>query len=180
MAQTRTRYFFPLSKPLNAKLADTAFTAGLLHDIGKLLLAGNIPDTYDKIIEQAQRRKAPLPQVELEVLGCTHAEVGACLLGLWGLPLPILEAIAWHHTPAQSEDQDFTLLTAVHVADALDHEKKAAPGECPAGFINNCYLEKIGLGDRGNDWRKLGGCTPKAKQANPFQEAQRRELAKAG
>jgi HD-like signal output (HDOD) protein len=43
-------------------------------------------------------------EAELLVLGITHSELGACLLGTWGLPLPILEAIAWHHEPQRSTE----------------------------------------------------------------------------
>ena len=106
------------------KVSDAAFTAGLLHDIGRLLLAGNVPNEYTKILEQADRRKVSLAQVELEALGATHAELGACVLGSWGIPLPVLESVAWHHVPTRSNDQGFTLLTAVHLANSFENERQ--------------------------------------------------------
>ena len=65
---------------------------------------------------------------ELTVLGATHAELGGCLLATWGLPLPILEAIAWHHEPERSAGKGFSLLAAVHVANVFAQEASPAGG----------------------------------------------------
>src|SRR5262249_48295770 len=119
-------------------------------DIGKLLLAANLPAEYSQMIEQAQRRHLTLREVEFEILGTTHAEVGACLLGTWGLPLPILEAIAWHHLPQLSEDRTFSLLTAVHVADAMDREKAARGADMLVSRMDAGYLKRLDLADRRN------------------------------
>jgi putative nucleotidyltransferase with HDIG domain len=81
-------------------LLEQAFIAGVLHDIGKLMLAANSPEAYADILALAEKQKQAVWQAEKEVLGYTHAEVGACVLGLWGLDLSIVEAVARHHDPA--------------------------------------------------------------------------------
>jgi HD-like signal output (HDOD) protein len=88
--------------------ADEAFTAALLLDIGQAVLALSAPEKFEQMIESARATGRAWHEVELEVFGAAHPEVGAYLLGLWGLPLDLIEAVAYHHTPSQ-----------VHVADAV-------------------------------------------------------------
>jgi putative nucleotidyltransferase with HDIG domain len=106
---------------LSADEAAEAFTAALLHDIGKLVLAGSLSDDYGVVVDQADADHAAAWTVERDMLGATHADVGAYLLGLWGLPDPIVEAVAWHHRPSQCAAQAVCPLTAVHAADAIEH-----------------------------------------------------------
>jgi putative nucleotidyltransferase with HDIG domain len=94
-----------------------AFTAGLLHDIGKLMLACRLPDKYNEAINLAKMRGLPLWVAEHLLLSTTHAEIGAYLLGLWGIPDSIVEAVAYHHRPSDSVDKAFSALTALHAAD---------------------------------------------------------------
>jgi HD-like signal output (HDOD) protein len=150
-----------MAETKDTRLADMAFTAGLLHDVGKLLLAANLPEEYSNLLAQSERRNVAERQVEQEALGATHAELGACLLGMWGLPLPILRAVGWHHTPALAEDTSFSLLTAVHVSNALDYEKKSAAGAPPKTSLDPDYLDQLGLKSKRNAWRKICGCPPK-------------------
>jgi len=137
-------------------LAGVAFTAGLLHDVGKLLLAANLPEVYGQILSEAQRGALPIQRVEKEVLGGTHGELGACLLGKWGLPGAILEAIAWHNAPAKSTDSKFSALTAVHMANAFAHETLSGAPEPLPGECDLAYLERIGVKARCDVWRE--GC----------------------
>jgi putative nucleotidyltransferase with HDIG domain len=87
---------------------EAAFVTGLLHDVGKVMLAANSPDTYAGILALAKKQKKPVWEAEKEVLSYTHAEVGACMLGLWGLDLFIVEAISRHHDPALAGSQEVT------------------------------------------------------------------------
>jgi putative nucleotidyltransferase with HDIG domain len=102
-------------------MAAEAYTAALLHDIGKLVLAASLPDDYAVVLEVAEADGTATWVMELEMLGATHADVGAYLLGLWGLPEPIVEAVAWHHRPGQSGAPSFSAVTTVHAADAIEH-----------------------------------------------------------
>ena len=114
-----------------ADVVEYAFIAGLLHDVGKVMLAANSPEAYAGILAQAAKKKQPLSQTEFEVLGYSHAEVGGCLLGLWGLDLPIVEAVSRHHQPElfTSEELSPSKLVcdanlAVHAGAKLDVKKK--------------------------------------------------------
>ncbi len=93
--------------------SEDAFTAGMLHDIGQLMLADSLPDEFEKALALAETEKISLPEAELEVFGATHTGLAAYLFGLWGLPAAIVEAVAFHHDPVKSDLKEFTALTAV-------------------------------------------------------------------
>ncbi len=154
-----------MAETKDAKMADMAFTAGLLHDVGKLLLASNLPDQYVQIFSQSNRRKLPAREIELEAFGATHAELAACLLGNWGLPLTILEAIAWHHCPIRGDDKSFSLVTAVHAANAIEYEKKDDIADIFESQIDDAYIAGLGLVEQAFLWRKICGC-PKRSDAD--------------
>jgi len=126
--------------------SEDAYTAGMLHDMGKLMLADSLPDEFGQALALAEREKIPLVEAELEVFGATHAGLAAYLLGLWGLPAAIVEAVAFHHTPEQSDLKKCSALTAVHVANAFYDKSGTAP-------LNEEYLAEIGVSDRLDDWR---------------------------
>ena len=107
-------------------VARNAFTAGLLHDIGKLALALNFEEQYQGALKLAEKQKLPPCDVEAQVFGATHAETGAYLLSVWGLPLPIVEAVARNHNPARSMDKHFSATTALHLAERLEYAEDAA------------------------------------------------------
>jgi putative nucleotidyltransferase with HDIG domain len=98
--------------------AELAFTAGLLHDVGSLVLASRMPQQYAEIREHAEVAGVPIHEVERERLGVSHAQVGAYLLGLWGLPHEVLDIVALHHAPwVPSLPLDAS--SAVRVAEAI-------------------------------------------------------------
>ena len=82
----------------------------------------------------------------------TSADVGAYLLGLWGLPTPLVDTAAYHHAPSDSADQTFTPLTAVHVASLLARESGVPKPEAVAATVDTEYLRRLGLVDRLPDW----------------------------
>jgi putative nucleotidyltransferase with HDIG domain len=104
----------------NQVLVDDSFMAGLLHDIGKPILAMNFADLYPRVLVEAREKSLPFWEAEKSILGATHAEVGAYLTGLWGIPDPIVESIAFHHRPDRCPAGEFGPLVAVHVANAFD------------------------------------------------------------
>lgn len=94
-------------------------------------------------------------EAEQEIFGATHAEVGAYLLGLWGIPNPVIEALAFHHCPAKSLVQTLTPLIAVHVANGLIEEKDLHPLEGHSPCLDLAFLIEIGMDDRLQNWREL-------------------------
>jgi putative nucleotidyltransferase with HDIG domain len=111
---------------LPGDVRDAAIVAALLHDIGKLVLAYKMPDRFARLLARARAEQKPLYRIEEELWGITHAEIGAYLLGLWGLPLQVTEAIAYHHAPAAVPHQRFDALAALYVANLLAHEAEDA------------------------------------------------------
>jgi HD-like signal output (HDOD) protein len=141
------------------KLVDEAFIAGLLHDTGKLVLASNYPEQYGQALDLMHTDRLEPSAAEQLIFGVTHADVGGYLLGLWGLPVPVVEVIALHHTPSASANKIFSPLTAVHAADAL-LQQQGKEDEPALPQIDSRYLEELRLSDRLKVWR---GCLPKPK-----------------
>jgi putative nucleotidyltransferase with HDIG domain len=134
----------------DARTAELAAVAGLLHDVGKLILLESLPDAYQDAFARAQAEGRPVWEVEREAFGASHDKVGACLLGLWGLPTPIVEGVAWHHRPSACPTPSFCPLTAVHAADAL---LRAGPRGAPP--LDREYLERLNLLGRVACWQGL-------------------------
>ena len=141
--------------------ADDAYTAGMRHDVGKLMLANCLPEQFQQALTVARERKAPLHDAELEVFGATHAGAAAYLLGLWGLPAPIVEGVAFHHTPKKSALRRFGALTAVHAANVVEQELSRVQPPGRLAEVDADYLAAIGLQNRLETWRAEA-----AKQAN--------------
>lgn len=131
---------------------EDAFMGGLLHDIGKLVLATNLPEDYRQVMLLASETKGPLWKAEEEVFGTTHAEVGAYLMGLWGIPDAIVEAIAFHHLPSNCPARGFGPLTAVHAGNALAQAKPPGGKHGTPEAFDAAYLAEVGLADRLLPW----------------------------
>jgi HD-like signal output (HDOD) protein len=101
----------------SAEVRELLFTAAMLHDLGKLLLLANLSDRYQRLLQESRNRETSLWTAERQEFGISHAELGAFMLGVWGLPLPIVEAVAYHHEPAQAPSAGLTPLGYVHWAD---------------------------------------------------------------
>jgi HD-like signal output (HDOD) protein/ActR/RegA family two-component response regulator len=136
--------------------ADGAVAAALIHEVGLLVLASRAPDYLAEALAQAEAEGRPLFEVERELRGFTHAEVGAHVLGLWGLPHGIVEAVAYHHDPAAAHDPRLDAVTAVHVANVLADELDAEldlERTRPAPALDMEHLERVGVADRVPAWR---------------------------
>jgi HD-like signal output (HDOD) protein len=131
---------------------DESFTAGLLHDAGKLILASTLGEQYGKVLEYSGKADVGLYAAEREVLGCSHGQIAAYLFGAWGLPGTIVEAVAWHHEPAESLSVKFSPLAAVHVASAY-HDEKSSSRLRDRTPIDSAFLAGIGCAQRELDWR---------------------------
>lgn len=139
------------------KIIEEAFVAGLLHDIGKLILAANFPSQYDQALEMRRAGTLALVTAEENTFGANHAEVGGYLLGLWGLPVPVVEAIALHHSPTQCTHKGFSPLTAVHAANALVNFERPLDTVFASDTMDSNYLGLLGLEGRVETWRANGG-----------------------
>jgi putative nucleotidyltransferase with HDIG domain len=128
-----------------------AALGGLFHDIGRLILASQLPGPYREVLGRIEAERLTTVEAERQVLGATHAEVGAYLLGLWGLPDALIEAVAWHHTPSRCPGGSFTALTAVHAADVLSHSEDGEP--------DMVYLMRLGIERRLPVWTELARAT---------------------
>ena len=138
------------------KQAEEAFTAAIVQDIGTIVLAVGLPEQFQQIVRTARVTGSSLHACERELLGTTHAEIGAYLLGSWGLPLTIVETVAYHHTPGLVQEGSREVLAAVHVANAMVDAGlgPAVPGQVGDG-IDLAFLEQAGLMDRLDKWKAI-------------------------
>jgi len=137
---------------------EQAFTAGLVHDVGLLVLAAQEADYLGDALACSARERRPLVDVERERRGATHAELGAHLLALWGLPHPILEAVAFHHRPQAIHDPHLDAAAAVGIATALvgeAHTDAAPLGDAFADPLDLDYVERLGATHELPRWREI-------------------------
>jgi HD-like signal output (HDOD) protein len=134
------------------KTADEAFVSGLLHDTGKLILASNFPQKYDAVIQMHEEQALEVVDAEERTFGANHADVGGYLLGLWGLPVPVVEAISFHHCPGKALHKTFSPLAAVHAANALVHTQEGSPARTARAQEDRHYLSELGLLERWDVW----------------------------
>jgi len=105
-----------LSKKAKFPHPETAYTAGLLHDIGKLILDTYLKENYQEVLKLVEEGEVTFLEAEEEILGFNHAAVGARLAERWGFPPSLTEAIGMHHQPEKGSE-DPTLCAIVHLAD---------------------------------------------------------------
>jgi putative nucleotidyltransferase with HDIG domain len=98
---------------------ETAFTAGLLHDLGTLVLATRYPAEYDAVEAYRHQHDCSVSAAQLAIFGYDHARVGSALAAHWKFPRKIQEAVAGHHQPQGPDSISLPLL--IHVADTLSH-----------------------------------------------------------
>lgn len=144
-----------LAESPDREIADCAFIAGIVHDIGKLLLFSSMGEQYLQAIEQAQSESIPLNTAEQQIFEGDHGDVGGYLLGIWGLPGGVVEATTFHHKLEHYPESSFSPALAVHAADVMYYTlyPNKCLGEPPV--INQTYLEKLELGDRFEQWLQL-------------------------
>ena len=149
---------------LPSDVRDAAIVAALLHDIGKLVLAHRMPDRFGRLWARARSEQQPLHRIEEELWGITHAEVGAYLLGLWGLPIRVTEAIAYHHAPSAVPHRRFDAAASIYVANLLAHEND---GSTEKREWDSNLLESLGVADRLPAWREMARQTSLLQQESP-------------
>ncbi|MEO7270988.1 MAG: HDOD domain-containing protein [Vicinamibacterales bacterium] len=138
--------------------AAEAATAGLLHDVGKLVLADALGAEYTEALRDGFGDGRAVWEIEADAFGASHADVGAYLLGLWGFSEQIIAATAWHHRPSEIGTRGLLTLTAVHAADAIAHRLEQRVNREPSAAVpDGAYLAAIGRADAMPRWLEL--CT---------------------
>jgi putative nucleotidyltransferase with HDIG domain len=136
-------------------IIDHSFIGGILHDIGKLILASQMQEQFDQAILMAREQNITLREAETRLFHTGHDSVGAYLIGLWGLPGPVVEAIGFHHYLAGYPADSFSPTLAVHAANAFHHEIKGQETIGAPPGLDLEYMEKVGLSDRVESWRNI-------------------------
>jgi HD-like signal output (HDOD) protein len=143
---------------LDKNLVNNSLMAGMFHDLGKLILVINFQEPYRKILTEVRETRQHLWDLEKEEFGTSHSEIGAYLMGLWGLEYPVIEAIAFHHCPGKSLSNSTGLLTAVHFGDAYDRLKNSSNDQHNGNELRRLdreYLDNLGIAGRLNDWQTV-------------------------
>ena len=144
--------------PVDSKTRDVTVVAALLHDIGRLILASKMPDVFCAMLANAREHNCEPYEAEKEMLGVSHAEIGAYLLGLWGIPNLAVEAIAHHHCPTRIPHSVFDSSIAVYLADLLANELDVHPQDSDGAKLpefDRACLETLGLLPRYAEFRQL-------------------------
>jgi HD-like signal output (HDOD) protein len=137
-----------LHEDLPANVADAAFLAGVLHDLGRLVFATRTPPT-----DAAMR--ADWMRETIERMEVHHGEVGGYLLGLWGFPDAIVEAIVWHHSPSRCGATGLGLCGLLHIGDQLAHLHEGSSSQPYPPSLEVEYLQSLGLSDSWLQWQTL-------------------------
>lgn len=141
------------SEGLDGRDLEHAFSAGLLHDIGKVVLAEGCPAEFGEVLRKCQAENLPLVEAEAALMGVTHAEVGAYVLGLWGFPRAVVNAIAGHHEPCRSEP-DF-LTAALHCVDVIIHDRYVRQTGHSCHILEQRCLDSYGGEDALAQWKSV-------------------------
>lgn len=120
---------------------EIAFTAGLLHDVGKIVLDTNYPSEYKKVVEFRAKEDCFILEAEKATLGVTHSEIGEITARHWKLPDLIVDVIKNHHTPYDCNYPD--MVGIVHLADILCRALEIGyPGDNLIPSIHPCVFER--------------------------------------
>ena len=144
--------------PAPAPAVAAGVVAAALHDAGKLVLAARLPHEFQLALQTSRAQKRPQHVVETEQMGTSHAEIGSYLLGLWGLPDSVVDAVGRHHRPVAAEGaRGLDVLAITHVSDALawDAAHSRTEDALACGLLDLAYLAQLGLDARVPAWRSM-------------------------
>lgn len=144
-----------LSENAPKEVVENSLLAGLLHDIGKVILAQNMHKEFQHYYNLIAEQGHDSIKEEINIFRSDHGKVGGYLMGLWALPTPLIEAVAYHHDPMKHPIQKgISPLAAVHVANAFVSSGSNDASVLPAA-LDLTYIEEIGLSDRTAKWEAL-------------------------
>lgn len=148
----RARFIAQLEN-LSEREQNYAFTAGMLHEIGRLVFVTSFHEEYQKVGKRILEGGLSHYEAEREVFGCTHSEVGAYLLALWGLPSEIIEAVTFQSNPSECPHREFRILAILHAANALEDSLGTRESHFTFVGIDNQYLCELNKQKALSDWK---------------------------
>ena len=147
---------------LEKRLLDDAMLAGMMHDIGKPILLMHFRENYAAAMTNTAQTGEPMHKTEAEILGVSHAEIGAYLLSLWGEPDSTVEAGWQHHQPRRVGSPKVNAVTTVQIANALHHRDRYDDiNQWKSNELDMNYLRNIQLADMVDELAQ--GCTVEAQ-----------------
>lgn len=158
-----------LNESDNKELIDNCFIGGLLHDIGKLVLLTKMVDKYEQAFLLARKKNICLRMAEKEIFNTVHGDIGAYLMGLWGMPGPVVEVIGFHHRLDTYPSKEFNPTIAVHAANAIYYENRPDEIIGAPHIISMDHMQSLGLADKIDHWREL--CAESFEQDNKDEAA---------
>ncbi len=141
-----------VEKCTTAEIAEI-FTAGILHDAGKLALLACMETSYRELLAQCIHDQTDAEQMEQMIYGFDHAEAGRYVLSLLGISKSVVDAATLHHRPSKHSSTVFSAAAAVHFADALFRGNERTQSNSGTQFIDMEYLHHIGCADRTESWQ---------------------------
>ncbi len=134
-----------IAKNMGERQVEPYYTASMLHDIGSLILYKESPEKSREILNRCKSEGLSLSKVEEEVLGFTHAEVGAVVFTKWGLPRSLVAAVQYHHRPSKAKDHSL-FPSIVHLADIIAYEMELGTGGEPGiPELDKAAIQRTGL-----------------------------------
>jgi putative nucleotidyltransferase with HDIG domain len=142
-----------IAEKLDREFVDLAFTAGILHDIGKLALFASDPKKFEAACKESAENQTHSTESEMAMFGADHASVGAHVLGMWGVPQAVVEVVALHHRPGTAGETEFSILTAVTAANEIASQRQA--GLTRADQSMGAYVDSVGCLAKVESWSNL-------------------------
>jgi HD-like signal output (HDOD) protein len=137
------------------KEIDNTFIAGMLHDVGKLVMGYTLTEEFQQIIEVSQSENRAVYKVEMDRLGFTHAEVGTYFIGLWGMPQQLVEAIRYHHQTKAALETGDKVVIAIHLADFFEHNLNVINQGYDKPEIDTETLNEFGLASHFQECKEI-------------------------
>jgi putative nucleotidyltransferase with HDIG domain len=139
------------------RMTSAVGVAALLHDVGKLVIAERAPEHLTRAMQGVRQDRLPLYMIEEELVGVSHAEVGAYLLSMWGLPSPVVEAVAHHHHPERVSQEKVDMISVVYLANMLAHEHVGSKEETagPAVCLDPSVLSIPEVSENLDEWHEI-------------------------
>ncbi|MEO7386709.1 MAG: HDOD domain-containing protein [Gammaproteobacteria bacterium] len=144
-----------------------AYLAGVVHDVGQLVLAGAMPDSYQRVNDLMRSTTLARHAAESRVFQASHGEVGAYLLTLWGFAGPLAEAVAYHEHPGDLTGDEFGLAGLLHVAHQLAAHPACTDSSDPALALDLRYLDRVGVLSSWPSWLATAASLARTAERSP-------------